>query len=114
MGPRRVPRPLLWTALAVVVAIVLLLGAAWGTGAWSVAASHVGPVWWLMPVLMITVMAVVMYVLMMPMMSHGGSGMGHHEMPEDPVALAARRYAKGEISREEYQRIRADLEGRAP
>ena len=29
--------------------------------------------------------------------------------PERPL-----RYARGEISREEYQRIRADLEGRAP
>jgi len=31
--------------------------------------------------------------------------------PEDPLAILQRRYARGEITREEYERIRADLKG---
>lgn len=34
--------------------------------------------------------------------------------PMDARAVLDARYAKGEISREEYLRMRADLEGRAP
>jgi len=31
--------------------------------------------------------------------------------PEDPLAILQRRYARGEITREEYERIRSDLKG---
>ena len=31
--------------------------------------------------------------------------------PDDPLAILQRRYAKGEITREEYERIRSDLKG---
>lgn len=30
---------------------------------------------------------------------------------EDPLTILQRRYAKGEITREEYERIRSDLKG---
>jgi len=80
------------------------------------------------------VMTLVMFLVMMPMMGHGmdggmgpdsmrgGMGCGmdhgnvagdHHEgANEDPGAIAARRYAHGDISREEYLTIKRDLEGR--
>ncbi len=29
--------------------------------------------------------------------------------PDDPLAILQRRYAKGEITKEEYERIRSDL-----
>lgn len=31
--------------------------------------------------------------------------------PEDPMTILQRRYARGEITREEYERIRSDLKG---
>ena len=31
--------------------------------------------------------------------------------PEDPLTILQRRYARGEIAREEYERIRSDLKG---
>ena len=37
------------------------------------------------------------------------AGSDHHGMLEDPAAIAARRYAEGEISREEYLRGLKDL-----
>jgi putative membrane protein len=33
---------------------------------------------------------------------------------EDPLEIAKRRYAKGEIIREEFEQIRKDLTGRSP
>lgn len=30
--------------------------------------------------------------------------------PEDPLVILQRRYARGEVGREEYERIRADLQ----
>lgn len=33
---------------------------------------------------------------------------------EDPLEIAKRRYARGDISREEFERIRSDLTGRSP
>jgi putative membrane protein len=40
-----------------------------------------------------------------------------HEMKhgdEDPLEIVRRRYAKGEITREEYEQMRKDLTGRPP
>jgi uncharacterized membrane protein len=110
MGPRR---PTAWLLLALVGVVALLMAVAAGTGAAAFMTALVGPAWWLMPVVMILVMAIVMYLVMMPMMGHGqheaaGPAEGMHE---DPAAIAARRYASGEISREEYLRVKLDLEG---
>ncbi|MEK6851163.1 MAG: hypothetical protein AABY30_01350 [Candidatus Thermoplasmatota archaeon] len=108
----RARRPMGWLLPALVGAVVLLMVVAAGTGAAAFMASLIGPAWWLMPILMILVMAGVMYLVMMPMMGHGHEGAGHDEgTHEDPAAIAARRYASGEISREEYLRIKGDLEG---
>ena len=109
MGPRR---PMGWLLLALVGAVLLLMVVAAGTGAAAFMASLIGPGWWLMPILMILVMAIVMYLVMMPMMGHGQGAAGHGEgMHEDAATITARRYASGEISREEYLRIKRDLEG---
>jgi len=118
-GPMRRSR-VAWLLLALVGTFLLLMVVAVGTGAGAFMASLVGPAWWLMPILMILVMALVM----MPMMGHGmdggmGHGMSHggpmeghhHEAREDAASIAARRYAGGEISREEYLTVKRDLEG---
>jgi putative membrane protein len=36
---------------------------------------------------------------------------GASSSPDDPLTILQRRYAKGEITREEYERIRSDLKG---
>ncbi|HKZ22807.1 MAG TPA: hypothetical protein VJ224_00145 [Thermoplasmata archaeon] len=107
MGPR--PR-LGWLLLAVAGASGLLIVVALATGASAFMTSLVGPGWWLMPILMIVVMSLVMVLAMRAMMPHDGMGMHRQDMPEDPIAIAARRYAAGEISRDEYLRVRTDLE----
>jgi len=109
MGSRRRLR---WLVLAVVGASALVIVVALTTGASAFMTSLIGPGWWLMPILMIIVMTLVMGLAMRTMMPHGGGGMDHHDMPEDPIAIAARRYAAGEISRDEYLRVRTDLEDR--
>ena len=38
----------------------------------------------------------------------------HRHQEEDPLQIAKRRYAKGEIAREEFEQIRRDLTGRSP
>ena len=122
-GPMRRSR-VAWLLLALVGTFLLLMVAAVGTGAGAFMASLVGPAWWLMPILMILVMAIVMALVMMPMMGHGmdgGTGHGmshgspvegrHEEAHEEAASIAARRYACGEISREEYLTVKRDLEG---
>ena len=117
-------RPMLWILLALAGASALLIGVASWTGASAFMTSLVGPAWWLMPIVMIFVMTLVMFLVMMPMMGHGtGGGMGHgmshggpveghhHESHEDAASIAARRYALGEVSREEYLTVKRDLEG---
>ncbi|MCJ7492305.1 MAG: SHOCT domain-containing protein [Dehalococcoidia bacterium] len=38
----------------------------------------------------------------------------HRHQEEDPLEIAKRRYAKGEIGREEFEQMRRDLTGRSP
>src|SRR3990172_7629194 len=104
MGSRRRLR---WLVLAVAGASALVIVVALAT-----MTSLIGLGWWLMPLLMIVVMTLVMPLVMRAMMPHGGMGMHRPDIPEDPIAIAARRYAAGEISRDEYLRVRTDLEDR--
>jgi len=109
MGPQRRVR---WLVLAVAGASGLLIVVALATGASAFMTSIVGPGWWLMPLLMIVVMTLVMTLAMRAMMPQDGMRMHRADMPEDPIAIAARRYAAGEISRDEYLRVWTDLEER--
>ena len=111
MGMGRRPR-MGWLVLAVAGASALLIVIALATGASAFMTSLVGPGWWLMPIVMIVVMTLVMVLAMRATMPQGGMEMHRPDMPEDPLAIAARRYAAGEISRDEYVRVRTDLEDR--
>ncbi len=112
MAHARRSRIPLWPILGLAGAAVLAAGLVAWTGAWRYMAAVVGPGWWLMPVFMILVMALVMALMMMPMMSRNHGGMEPYVATlQNPLEVAARRYATGEISREEYLRIKKDLGG---
>jgi putative membrane protein len=64
-----------------------------------------GMVMWL---IFIIVIAVVVYLVYNRNIGAGGSLRGRHESPLD---ILKTRYAKGEISKEEFERLKRDLEG---
>ena len=104
-----------WIAFSVilVVGVVLLVaalaapyGAGWGMMGW-------GAIFMVVPLL------VLFLVLVLALGSFRPREHVPPYAPPPPSAATALetlnvRYARGEISREEYQRIRADLEGQAP
>lgn len=101
-------RPLLWAlvGLMAVAMVVSLVG--WNSWGWSNDGYGMMGGWMWMPLLL------VMVVLMVVMMSMGGHHHGGHgEHPHgDARSVLDRRYAAGELSRDEYQRMREDLERR--
>src|SRR3989304_1706947 len=111
--PRALPRKTLWIIAGLAGAAALVTGLAVGTGAGQYVAARMGPAWWLMPLLMIVVMALVMALMMMPMMSgdHAGPGHGPSWPGSDPLEVATRRYAAGELPREGYLRLKRALGG---
>ena len=69
----------------------------WGSGDWSI---------WIMWLILIVVVVLVAALLLRSTRGPG-TGSGRTETPLD---VARRRYAQGEISREEFERIKRDLE----
>jgi putative membrane protein len=65
--------------------------------------------WWMVfgALLWIAVWASAIYLVVW--LVRGGGGRGGEERGGDPVEIARRRYARGEISREEFEQIRSDL-----
>jgi len=108
-----------WIAFSVilVVGVVLLVaalavpyGAGWGMTVWGMG---LGAIFMVVPLL------VLFLVLVLALGSFRPREHVPPYAPPPPSAATALetlnvRYARGEISREEYQRIRADLEGQAP
>ena len=107
--------PLLWTAFAVVLVVgaVLLIaalavpyGAGWGMMGW-------GAIFMVVPLLVL-----ILVVILAPGASRLREPVPRYAPPPSSAGTALEtlnaRYARGEISREEYLRIRADLEGRTP
>jgi len=104
-----------WIAFAVVlvVGVVLLVaalaapyGAGWGMMGW-------GAIFMVVPLLVLILVLVLALGAFRPR-----EHVPLYAPPPPSAATALEtlnvRYARGEISQEEYQRIRADLEGRAP
>ena len=60
-----------------------------------------GGVWMILVLVGLIVLTVWLVRLMFPQ--------GSKSEPENPLELAQRRYAKGEISREEYESLKRDL-----
>ena len=107
--------PLLWTAFAAVLVVgaVLLIaalavpyGAGWGMMGW-------GAIFMVVPLLVL-----ILVVILALGASRPREPVPRYAPPPSSAGTALEtlnaRYARGEISREEYLRIRADLEGRTP
>lgn len=61
----------------------------------------------LLPVVMMLIVAlVVIIVIRMLRGSHFGA---HHHMHRDPLDIAKERYARGELTKEQYDALRKDL-----
>lgn len=69
---------------------------------------------WIFPLMMIAVMLVAIYLifgqqeLRLPWENFGRYQAGRNEL-ETPLEIARKRYARGEISREELEQIERDL-----
>lgn len=70
---------------------------------------------WIFPLVMIVVMLVVVYLVFgrrtRPFCGHSDHGFGGRSSREEPLEILKRRYAQGEITREQFEQIRKDLGG---
>jgi len=76
----------------------------WGTGGW---------IWMGLMMLVGAVLMIAVVYLILKGSSSLGSGAAHaaHWHGETPLEIARRRYASGEITAEEFERIKKDLGG---
>ncbi len=109
--PSNPMKALLWIALAL-FGIMLVVGVSGGFGAWQSSGDGWmggmmawGWMWMLVP---LAFMALMMYFMMN--MGHGNHSHGENRS-NDALAVLERRYASGAIAREEYLRVKADLQG---
>lgn len=68
---------------------------------------NMGTGWWIVVVVVMVVMMGGMLWMMLGMGSRSGRGNGS---TSDPLEIVRQRYARGEISEEEYERVHRGLE----
>jgi len=99
----------------VIALLVLMMGArvlvfvlfAAGLISWG---GFSGSSWlWVMPLLMIAMMALMIFV--MPRMMHNGPGAANVETPSE---ILQKRFARGEITKEQYEQLEQTLREHAP
>jgi putative membrane protein len=66
---------------------------------------------WMTLIMTVGVALVVLVVVLLVRASSGGLHMGQKPEQESPLDIARGRYASGEISSEEFERLRKDLGG---
>jgi putative membrane protein len=71
---------------------------------------------WIFPAAMIVVMLVMAFLMcgrgMRGLCGQAARGVGDGGSGEDPQEILRQRYAKGEVTKEEFERIRCDLRGK--
>ena len=74
---------------------------------------HEGLRWWALfgGIFWLLLIGAIVYLIASVFASGHAHEHRHDHGEEDPLAIAKRRYAKGEISREEFEQIRKDLTG---
>lgn len=76
--------------------------------------------WWIFPVVMPVVMIIVLVILLYFVFGHGGprppwsgdfdKSSNPHKQSESAMEILKKRYAKGEITREEFEQVKKDLQ----
>ncbi len=102
--------PLAWLGVALVVAIALMV--VLGSTAYGGYYGMMGSGSWGWAALMMGIPAVVLIVVLLAAL--GGLGEpraypAYAPPPENPLEILERRYARGELTREDYLKIRDDL-----
>lgn len=77
--------------------------------------------WWMFPVIMPLVMVVVLVIVLYFVFGRGGHRppwwsdpdrpSSRHKDTETAMEILRKRYAKGEITREEFEQVKKDLQG---
>jgi putative membrane protein len=83
-------------------------GDEWGMGPWMMGWGIVG---WIVPIMMAIFWAVIIIAVIVLIRWAVKSGTIGHGIPKDESALdiLQKRYARGEISREEFERMKKDI-----
>jgi putative membrane protein len=107
----RQSNPLVWLGIALVIAVGLMaLFAALVGGPWGMGDGMMGVGWgWGMALFMIVPAVFLIVVLLVAL---GALGERTTSRTPTPLEILEVRYARGEVTQEEYKRVRADLEGR--
>ncbi len=86
----------------------------WGNGWWGGYSGYGGIGWWFMPIIMIVVLGLIIWGIVMLVRRTawaGGSGWGGSSTvnPNSAIEILKRRYARGEISKEEFDERKKNL-----
>jgi putative membrane protein len=92
--------------VAILVAVILFPGTPWcpfGWGPWM------GP-WFIFPIFGLLFLLIMLRAVFGDGHGHGMCGMGHsHNEEKSPLDILNERYARGEITREQYQEMKREI-----
>jgi putative membrane protein len=100
--------------LAVIIVVPLVVGAIWGRpdGEWGMMwpGMMIGFGWmWLMPIFWVVLLGLIIWAIVAAVRSYEGSKRSDSSKPDSALETLKQRYARGEISKEEYEEKRKDL-----
>jgi len=101
--------------LAVLIVLPLVFGLSWGgqCGGWGMMGPGMmgGFGWmWLLPFFLIFFLGLIIWAVVASLRSSGESGGQDSSKTDSALEVLKRRYARGEINKEEYEEKKKDLE----